>query len=116
MKATSCQMSIGFRISGNVAASTEKSRVRNDAEMTNELKIDVPFGCHVEFECDRCCFKYFDWRSNICQIICVRMLMLFHLVGVLNRVGLKTLSFYVFDSVICPRKTRRHFSGNRSFS
>ena len=32
MKSTSFQMSIGFRISGNVAASTEKSRVRNDAE------------------------------------------------------------------------------------
>ena len=80
-----------------MAASTEKSRVRNDAEnrcteMTNKLKIVVPFGCYVEFECYHCCFKYFDWRSNICQIICVRMLMLFHLVGVgvLNRVGLKT--------------------------
>ena len=32
MKSTNVQMSIGFRISGNVAASPEKSRVRNDAE------------------------------------------------------------------------------------
>ena len=59
-------------------------------EMTTKLKIVVPFGCHVEFECYRCCFKYFDWRSKVYQIICVRLLMLFHLVGVLNRVGLKT--------------------------
>ena len=101
MKSTSFQMSIGFRISGNVAASPEKSRVRNECmEMTNKLKIDVPFGCHVEFECYRCCFKYFDWRSKIYKNICFRLLVLFHLVDVLNRVGLKT--FVVF--VICPEE------------
>ena len=59
-------------------------------EMTNKLKIDVSFGCHDEFECYRCCFKYFDWRSKIYTNICFRLLVLFHLVDVLNRVGLNT--------------------------
>ena len=58
--------------------------------MTNNLKDGVPFGCYVEFECYRCCFKYFDWRSKLYQIICFRLLMFFHLVGVLNWLFLKT--------------------------